>query len=293
MANEVQEYQQVQDENYEVVEIPKGDWTGESLKHGLVNSYFYFDIFKNLTNGKPIKIKWAGFSLILVFATLFFAVLAYQWTSTVSVFTGIISAFLVSVTLLWLAWLNIKPSSDTTLLVDSIRTFFYLIKSKPSLNNLRFKAQVKGNQIIFDNGKSFGEAYVVEGVVNKSMLARDLVAIYTDLENLLPNLGEVTMIQSSQIERVEFTSLKEHYREIRRNPDSTKLQKKLAQIKNRRVVDVLKNELTQKEVIIFVASKEDELEKGRNFLRFASEKGVIASYMPMTKTNLERLLDRL
>lgn len=293
MANEVQEYQQVQDENYEVVEIPKGDWTGESLKHGLVNSYFYFDIFKNLTNGKPIKIKWAGFSLILVFATLFFAVLAYQWTSTVSVFTGIISAFLVSITLLWLAWLNIKPSSDTTLLVDSIRTFFYLIKSKPSLNNLRFKAQVKGNQIIFDNGKSFGEAYVVEGVVNKSMLARDLVAIYTDLENLLPNLGEVTMIQSSQIERVEFTSLKEHYREIRRNPDSTKLQKKLAQIKNRRVVDVLKNELTQKEVVIFVASKEDELEKGRNFLRFASEKGVIASYMPMTKTNLERLLDRL
>lgn len=293
MANEVQEYQQVQDENYEVVEIPKGDWTGESLKHGLVNSYFYFDIFKNLTNGKPIKIKWAGFSLILVFATLFFAVLAYQWTSTVSVFTGIISAFLVSITLLWLAWLNIKPSSDTTLLVDSIRTFFYLIKSKPSLNNLRFKAQVKGNQIIFDNGKSFGEAYVVEGVVNKSMLARDLVAIYTDLENLLPNLGEVTMIQSSQIERVEFTSLKEHYREIRRNPDSTKLQKKLAQIKNRRVVDVLKNELTQKEVVIFVASKEDELEKGRIFLRFASEKGVIASYMPMTKTNLERLLDRL
>lgn len=293
MANEVQEYQQVQDENYEVVEIPKGDWTGESLKHGLVNSYFYFDIFKNLTNGKPIKIKWAGFSLILVFATLFFAVLAYQWTSTVSVFTGIISAFLVSITLLWLAWLNIKPSSDTTLLVDSIRTFFYLIKSKPSLNNLRFKAEVKGNQIIFDNGKSFGEAYVVEGVVNKSMLARDLVAIYTDLENLLPNLGEVTMIQSSQIERVEFTNLKEHYREIRRNPDSTKLQKKLAQIKNRRVVDVLKNELTQKEVVIFVASKEDELEKGRNFLRFASEKGVIASYMPMTKTNLERLLDRL
>ena len=293
MANEVQEYQQVQDENYEVVEIPKGDWTGESLKHGLVNSYFYFDIFKNLTNGKPIKIKWAGFSLILVFATLFFAVLAYQWTSTVSVFTGIISAFLVSITLLWLAWLNIKPSSDTTLLVDSIRTFFYLIKSKPSLNNLRFKAQVKGNQIIFDNGKSFGEAYVVEGVVNKSMLARDLVAIYTDLENLLPNLGEVTMIQSSQIERVEFTSLKEHYREIRRSPDSTKLQKKLAQIKNRRVVDVLKNELTQKEVVIFVASKEDELEKGRNFLRFASEKGVIASYMPMAKTNLERLLDRL
>lgn len=293
MANEVQEYQQVQDENYEVVEIPKGDWTGESLKHGLVNSYFYFDIFKNLTNGKPIKIKWAGFSLILVFATLFFAVLAYQWTSTVSVFTGIISAILVSITLLWLAWLNIKSSSDTTLLVDSIRTFFYLIKSKPSLNNLRFKAQVKGNQIIFDNGKSYGEAYVVEGVVNKSMLARDLVAIYTDLENLLPNLGEVTMIQSSQIERVEFTSLKEHYREIRRNPNSTKLQKKLAQIKNRRVVDVLKNELTQKEVVIFVASKEDELEKGRNFLRFASEKGVIASYMPMTKTNLERLLDRL
>lgn len=293
MANEVQEYQQVQDENYEVVEIPKGDWTGESLKHGLVNSYFYFDIFKNLTNGKPIKIKWAGFSLILVFATLFFAVLAYQWTSTVSIFTGIISAILVSITLLWLAWLNIKPSSDTTLLVDSIRTFFYLIKSKPSLNNLRFKAEVKGNQIIFDNGKSFGEAYVVEGVVNKSMLARDLVAIYTDLENLLPNLGEVTMIQSSQIERVEFTSLKEHYREIRRSPDSTKLQKKLAQIKNRRVVDVLKNELTQKEVVIFVASKEDELEKGRNFLRFASEKGVIASYMPMAKTNLERLLDRL
>mgnify|MGYP000992066628 CR=1 FL=1 len=46
MANEVQEYQQVQDTGYEVVEIPKGDWTGESLKHGLVNSYFYFDIFK-------------------------------------------------------------------------------------------------------------------------------------------------------------------------------------------------------------------------------------------------------
>ena len=293
MANEVQEYQQVQDTGYEVIEIPKGDWTGESLKHGLVNSYFYFDIFKNLTNGKPIKIMWAGFSLILVFATLFFAILAYQWTSTVSVFTGIISAFLVSVTLLWLAWLNIKPSSDTTLLVDSIRTFFYLIKSKPSLNNLRFKAQVKGNQIIFDNGKSFGEAYVVEGVVNKSMLARDLVSIYTDLENLLPNLGEVTMIQSSQIERVEFTSLKEHYRETRRNPNSTKLQKKLAQIKNRRVVDVLKNELTQKGVVIFVASKEDELEKGRNFLKYASEKGVVASYMPMKQTNLERLLDRL
>ena len=293
MANEVQEYQQVQDTGYEVVEIPKGDWTGESLKHGLVNSYFYFDIFKNLTNGKPIKIKWAGFSLILVFATLFFAVLAYQWTSTVSVFTGIISAILVSITLLWLAWLNIKPSSDTTLLVDSIRTFFYLIKSKPSLNNLRFKAEVKGNQIIFDNGKSFGEAYVVEGVVNKSMLARDLVAIYTDLENLLPNLGEVTMIQSSQIERVEFTGLKEHYREIRRNPNSTKLQKKLAQIKNRRVVDVLKNELTQKEVVFFIAKNEEELEKGRQFLKNGSEKGVIASYMPISQRNLERLLDRL
>lgn len=293
MANEVQEYQQVQNDEFDVIQIPKGDWTGESLKHGLVNSYFYFDIFKNLTNGKPIKILWAGFSLMLVFATLFLGTLAFQWTSTVSVFTGIISAFLVTVSLLWLAWLNIKPSSDTTLLIDSLRTFFYLIKSKPSLNNLRFKAQVKGNTLIFDNGKSFGEAYVVEGVVNKSMLARDLVAIYTDLENLLPNLGEVTMIQSSQIERVEFTSLKQHYKEIRQNPNSTKLQKKLAQIKNRRVVDVLKNELTQKEVVIFVANKEEELEKGRGFLRYASEKGVIATYMPMKQNNLERLLDRL
>lgn len=293
MANEVQEYQQVQNDEFDVIQIPKGDWTGESLKHGLVNSYFYFDIFKNLTNGKPIKILWAGFSLMLVFATLFLGTLAFQWTSTVSVFTGIISAFLVTVSLLWLAWLNIKPSSDTTLLIDSLRTFFYLIKSKPSLNNLRFKAQVQGNKLIFDNGKSFGEAYVVEGVVNKSMLARDLVAIYTDLENLLPNLGEVTMIQSSQIERVEFTSLKQHYKEIRQNPNSTKLQKKLAQIKNRRVVDVLKNELTQKEVVIFVANKEEELEKGRNFLRYASEKGVIATYMPMKQNNLERLLDRL
>ena len=71
------------------------------------------------------------------------------------------------------------------------------------------------------------------------------------------------------------------------------LQKKLAQIKNRRVVDVLKNELTQKEVVIFVANKEEELEKGRNFLRYASEKGVIATYMPMKQNNLERLLDRL
>lgn len=293
MANEVQEYQQVQENEFDVIEIPKGDWTGESLKHGLVNSYFYFDISKNLTNGKPIKILWAGFSLMLVFATIFMATLAFQWSSTVSVFSGIISAILVSITLLWLAWLNIKPSSDTTLLVDSIRTFFYLVKSKPSLNNLRFKAQVKGNQIVFDNGKSFGEVYIVEGVVNKSMLSRDLVAIYTDLGNLLPNLGEVTMIQSSQIERVEFTSLKEHYREIRQNPNSTKLQKKLAQIKNRRVVDDLKNELTQKEVVFFVANKEEELSKGRQFLRSASEKGVIASYAPISQKNLERILDRL
>lgn len=293
MANEVQEYQQVQESEFDVIEIPKGDWTGESLKHGLVNSYFYFDIFKNLTNGKPIKILWAGFSLMLVFATIFMATLAFQWSSTVSVFSGIISAILVSITLLWLAWLNIKPSSDTTLLIDSIRTFFYLVKSKPSLNNLRFKAQVKDNKIVFDNGKSFGEVYIVEGVVNKSMLSRDLVAIYTDLENLLPNLGEVTMIQSSQIERVEFTSLKEHYREIRQNPNSTKLQKKLAQIKNRRVVDDLKNELTQKEVVFFVANKEEELSKGRQFLRSASEKGVIASYAPISQKNLERILDRL
>ena len=293
MANEVQEYQQVQESEFDVIEIPKGDWTGESLKHGLVNSYFYFDIFKNLTNGKPIKILWAGFSLMLVFATIFMATLAFQWRSTVSVFSGIISAILVSITLLWLAWLNIKPSSDTTLLIDSIRTFFYLVKSKPSLNNLRFKAQVKDNKIVFDNGKSFGEVYIVEGVVNKSMLSRDLVAIYTDLENLLPNLGEVTMIQSSQIERVEFTSLKEHYREIRQNPNSTKLQKKLAQIKNRRVVDDLKNELTQKEVVFFVANKEEELSKGRQFLRSASEKGVIASYAPISQKNLERILDRL
>jgi len=189
--------------------------------------------------------------------------------------------------------LNIKPSSDTTLLVDSFRTFFYLVKSKPSLNNLRFKAQVKGNQIIFDNGKMYGEVYIVEGVVNKSMLSRDLVAIYTDLENLLPNLGEVEMIQSSQIERVEFTGLKEHYREIRRNPNSTKLQKKLAQIKNRRVVDVLKNELTQKEVVFFIAKNEEELDKGRQFLKNGSEKGVVASYMPISQRNLERLLDRL
>lgn len=293
MANEVQEYQQAQESEFDVVEIPKGDWTGESLKHGLVNSYFYFDIFKNLTNGKPIKILWAGFSLMLVFGTIFMATLAFQWTSTVSVFIGIASAFFVSVTFLWLAWLNIKPSSDTTLLIDSIRTFFYLIKSKPSLNNLRFKAQVKGNKIFFDNGKGHGEVYIVEGVVNKSMLSRDLVAIYTDLENLLPNLGEVTMIQSSQIERVEFTNLKQHYKEIRQNPDSTKLQKKLAQIKNRRVVDVLKNELTQKEVVFFIAKKEEELEKGRQFLRYASEKGVIASYMPISQNSLERLLDRL
>ena len=50
MAEEVQEYQQTQDGGFDVVEIPKGDWTGESLKHGLVNSYFYFYIFKNLKN---------------------------------------------------------------------------------------------------------------------------------------------------------------------------------------------------------------------------------------------------
>ena len=101
------------------------------------------------------------------------------------------------------------------------------------------------------------------------------------------------MIQSSQIERVEFTSLKEHYREIRQNHNSTKLQKKLAQIKNRRVVDDLKNELTQKEVVFFIAKKEEELEKGRQFLKNGSEKGVVASYMPISQRNLERLLDRL
>ena len=55
MANEVQEYQQVQENDFDVIEIPKGDWTGESLKHALVNSYVYFDIFKILTKGKPIK----------------------------------------------------------------------------------------------------------------------------------------------------------------------------------------------------------------------------------------------
>ena len=67
----------------------------------------------------------------------------------------------------------------------------------------------------------------------------------------------------------------------------------MAQIKNRRVVDVLKNELTQKEVVFFIAKKEEELERGRQFLKNGSEKGVVSSYMPISQRNLERLLDRL
>ena len=51
--------------------------------------------------------------------------------------------------------------------------------------------------------------------------------------------------------------------------------------------------LTQKEVVFFIAKNEEELEKGRQFLKNGSEKGVIASYMPISQRNLERLLDRL
>lgn len=291
MRDRIEEYEQ-EEENIEVVELPKADWMGESLKHNLINSYFYFDVFKNMTNGKPIKITWAGVSLIFIFVPIFLGGYIFKMTSIVSRMTGFVSIVLVVCAMLWLAWLNIKPSSDTTLLVDSIRTFFYLIKTKPTLNNLKFKGKVKGNRIEFEQGR-VAEVFVVEGVVNKSMLSRDLRTIYTDLANLLPNLGEVTMIQSSQIERVEFSTLKHHYREIRKSPDTTRLQKKMAQIKNRRVVDVLKNELTQKEIVFFIAKNEEELQKGRSFLHYASNKGVVANYQPISQDGLERLLDRL
>ena len=124
MLEKVDEYENIANEDSNFVEIPKGDWTGESLKHGLVNSYIYFDVFKNLTNGKPIKIIWAGVSLAFVFSSIFIASLAYQLTSTVSAVKGFLSATLVVITMLWLAWSNVKPSSDTTMLVDSVRTFF-------------------------------------------------------------------------------------------------------------------------------------------------------------------------
>ena len=67
----------------------------------------------------------------------------------------------------------------------------------------------------------------------------------------------------------------------------------MAQIKNRRVVDVLKNELTQKEIVFFIAKNEEELQKGRSFLHYASDKGVVANYQPISQVGLERLLDRL
>ena len=293
MLEKVDEYENIANEDSNFVEIPKGDWTGESLKHGLVNSYIYFDVFKNLTNGKPIKIIWAGVSLAFVFSSIFIASLAYQLTSTVSAVKGFLSATLVVITMLWLAWLNVKPSSDTTMLVDSVRTFFYLISHKPTLRDLMFRGTVEGNRIIFDKGKRIAEVYIVEGVVNKTMLARDLVSIFTELENLLPNIGDLTMIQSSQIERVEFSELKRHYRVIRNSKDSSRLQKKMAQIYNRRAIDTLTDELTQKEVVFFVANKEDELQKGRTFLRYASDKGVIANYQPIMEERLKRMLDRL
>lgn len=293
MIERVEEYENFGKDEIEIVEIPKGDWTGESLKHGLINSYFYFDVLKNLTNGKPIKIMWAGASFSLIFLGIFMASFAYKLTSTVSAITGWASVLLVIVTIAWLSWLNLKPSGDTTLLVDSIRTFFFLMKHKPTLKDLMFKGKVEGNRIIFDKGRRIAEVYVVEGVVNKTMLARDLVAIFTDLENLLPNIGDLKMILSSQVERVEFTGLKRHYRRIRNSQDSSRLQKKMAQIHNRRAIDTLTNELTQKEVVFFVADKEDELQKGRTFLRYASEKSVIASYQPVTEDRLKRMLDRL
>lgn len=293
MLEKVDEYESIEDEGVKSVEIPRGDWTGESLKHGLVNSYIYFDVFKNLTNGKPIKIKWAGVSLAFVFGSIFLASWAYQLTSTVSSVKGFLSAILVVITMLWLAWLNVKPSGDTTMLVDSARTFFYLISHKPTLRDLMFRGTVEGNRIIFDKGKRIAEVYIVEGVVNKTMLARDLVSIFTELESLLPHIGDLTMIQSSQIERVDFSELKRHYRVIRNSKDSSRLQKKMAQIYNRRAIDTLTNELTQKEVVFFVANKEDELQKGRTFLRYASDKGVIANYQPIMEERLKRMLDRL
>ena len=293
MLEKVDEYESIEDEGVKIVEIPRGDWTGESLKHGLVISYIYFDVFKNLTNGKPIKIKWAGVSLAFVFGSIFLASWAYQLTSTVSSVKGFLSAILVVITMLWLAWLNVKPSGDTTMLVDSVRTFFYLISHKPTLRDLMFRGTVEGNRIIFDKGKRIAEVYIVEGVVDKTMLARDLVTIFTELESLLPHIGDLTMIQSSQIERVDFSELKRHYRVIRNSKDSSRLQKKMAQIHNRRAIDTLTNELTQKEVVFFVANKEDELQKGRTFLRYASDKGVIANYQPIMEERLKRMLDRL
>lgn len=293
MLEKVDEYESIEDEGVKIVEIPRGDWTGESLKHGLVNSYIYFDVFKNLTNGKPIKIKWAGVSLAFVFGSIFLASWAYQLTSTVSSVKGFLSAILVVITMLWLAWLNVKPSGDTTMLVDSVRTFFYLINHKPTLRDLMFRGTVEGNRIIFDKGKRIAEVYIVEGVVNKTMLARDLVTIFTELESLLPHIGDLTMIQSSQIERVDFSELKRHYRVIRNSKDSSRLQKKMAQIYNRRAIDTLTDELTQKEVVFFVANKEDELQKGRTFLRYASDKGVVANYQPIMEERLKRMLDRL
>ena len=51
MRDRIEEYEQNEEEKIEVVELPKADWMGESLKHNLINSYFYFDVFKNIFFG--------------------------------------------------------------------------------------------------------------------------------------------------------------------------------------------------------------------------------------------------
>lgn len=268
------------------------NWQGRSLKFNRANSYIYYPWMKYIVGEKPVKL-YAFVSGVVggpILGTVAGSI-AYKMTSSVSILTGATSALLATSTVVTGALLLMRPSRNTNLLFDSMKSLVSFVVPKTFVKTGEIK-EIQEEKIYFKDGR-VGMMFLVSGTVSPTTLNRHLAITADANSETRATLGKVKCWKFESTESVDFEEAKADYRNKMRDKTASPLTRNIAMIQNRHIIDSLNGEVAKKTVELQVVDKEEDLYKITDYYEQAKNKSVISDYIVLSGDRLKRGLDNL
>ena len=268
------------------------NWQGRSLKFNIANSYVYYPWMKYIVGEKPVKLYAfvAGVVAGPIFGS-FGGVLAYRLTSSVSKITGATSALLVGSTIITASLLLMRPSRNTNLLFDSVKSLVSFLFPKTFIKAGEIK-EIQDDKIYFKDGR-VGMMFLVSGTISPTTLNRHLAITADANSQARAVLGKVKTWKFESIESVDFEEAKADYRSKMSDKSVPPLIRNMALIQNRHIVENLNGEVAKKTIEIQVVDREEDLYRITDYHEQAINSSVISEYIQLTGDRLKRGLDNL
>lgn len=268
------------------------NWQGRSLKFNIANSYVYYPWMKYIVGEKPVKLY--AFVAGVVAAPIlgsFGGVLAYKLTSSVSIIIGATSAILTSSTIITASLLLMRPSRNTNLLFDSMKSLVSFVIPKTFIKAGEIK-EIQDDKIYFKDGR-VGMMFLVSGTISPTTLNRHLAITADANSQTRATLGKVKTWKFESIENVDFEEAKADYRRKMNDKSVPPLIRNMAMIQNRHIVDKLSGEVAKKTIEIQVVDREEDLYKIMDYYEQAINSSVVSEYIQLKGDRLKRGLDNL